>query len=757
MKIDKWFLLEENNSTTDSNRLMLRMVTSYSIFLLVILVMGIYLYFSTSKNIRTSFLHQNKAMLINSINAVDKDFDIMEVFCRQLLQDNTFRRLAAREEADLYFLSDGFSVKKELAANMYPEILLPINEYYIHLENTNYLLSSSHFVDQSLFYSGTRLYPAELYEDWVSYLENPEYFNTFLSLDNYSIAPNVHYYLYVIGLNQLSNRNAPASACFIIDAAKLGSLFSGIDLHNSGFLMITDEENQLLYMKSAAADPYDRAAYNPELITQLTYHNNYADLVMEGEPMTVIHQQSASSRWNYYLVQPASAYVQTFHSYQKMFLLILAFALVIGIWLVLFFSRRNVRPIVRLGQELHEAVETSNQLQEVVDKQKPIIRNSYVRQLMLGTVASPNEMHYIREYLNLKEESLCFNVLYGVIYNNESERMIVEELSDSEKPFPTVINAMQEYLGEPLLRYSPTDRTYAILLVCQKEEEDSFIMKMQEIVLKLHEYLLDEHSIWFFAGIGRNTDSLMNVWEAYQQAQEAINYATKNYFFLPYEIIKKDSNIFYYPPELSTKLIHFITSGNKAQVLELFNLIHQENIEERSLPVHLLKYLMSDIRNTLLKARFEAPSETDNSILDALDAKFDQHLSFKLCEDIAISLCDIFQVEHEDTSLASTIEKYIVEHYRDPSLCLNKISDEFQISESYFSHMFKEKTGANFSVYLENIRMKEAAKLVRETTTNLSELYVLVGYNNITTFRRAFKKTYGVTPSSMRDTTPGKK
>lgn len=53
--------------------------------------------------------------------------------------------------------------------------------------------------------------------------------------------------------------------------------------------------------------------------------------------------------------------------------------------------------------------------------------------------------------------------------------------------------------------------------------------------------------------------------------------------------------------------------------------------------------------------------------------------------------------------------------------------------------------------------MKEAARLIRETDNNLSELYVMVGYNNGNTFRRAFKKIYGVTPSSMRDATPGKK
>ena len=111
----------------------------------------------------------------------------------------------------------------------------------------------------------------------------------------------------------------------------------------------------------------------------------------------------------------------------------------------------------------------------------------------------------------------------------------------------------------------------------------------------------------------------MNVWECYQQASEAVSYTTKNYIFFPYEFIKKDSNVFYYPPEISTKLIHFISTGNTPQVLEMFNLIHQENIEERTLPVNLLKYLLSDIRNTLLKARFALPQDADPEAVKVLD------------------------------------------------------------------------------------------------------------------------------------------
>lgn len=186
--------------------------------------------------------------------------------------------------------------------------------------------------------------------------------------------------------------------------------------------------------------------------------------------------------------------------------------------------------------------------------------------------------------------------------------------------------------------------------------------------------------------------------------------------------------------------------------MELFNLIHQENIEERSLPINMVQFLLSDIRNTLLKARFALPQGTPKEVIQNLDECFAEHVSFKLCEDIALKLCTLFTKKSDDADLISLIEKYILDNYADPSMGLNKISDEFQISESYFSHLFKEKKGVNFSTYLESIRLNEASRLIRETDISLNELYLSVGYNNANSFRRAFKKIYGMTPSAMRDT-----
>ncbi len=447
-------------------------------------------------------------------------------------------------------------------------------------------------------------------------------------------------------------------------------------------------------------------------------------------------------------------FILYFYSRKMIFLLLGVLCLFLGGAFIFYMSKHLLHPITELIKQLQQSDEAKQQLAETVNNQKPIICHSYMNKLLSGNLSTEAEAAYIASYMGLNTvPSPHYNVLYAVAYNNfEDAQAGIEEPYDPDQTSMNNIihTALHKFFGENLHYTIPTTRTYVLLLSFDNTKTKNFILETQNIVLELHNYLLENYGIWLFAGLGKTTNNLTNIWESCQQAMEAVNYTTKNYIFLPYEMIKKNSRIFYYPTELSTKMVHFITTGNKAQVMELFNLIHEENIEQRSLPLNLIRFLLSDIRNTLLKARFALPENADKETVAALDLRFNEHLTFQLCEDLALTLCKLFAVKDENETLSTTIEKYIIANYKDPSLCLNKISDEFQISESYFSHMFKDKTGVNFSTYLEKIRMEEALRLIKETDTSLNELYIAVGYNNQNSFRRAFKKIYGVTPSSMR-------
>jgi AraC-like DNA-binding protein len=85
-------------------------------------------------------------------------------------------------------------------------------------------------------------------------------------------------------------------------------------------------------------------------------------------------------------------------------------------------------------------------------------------------------------------------------------------------------------------------------------------------------------------------------------------------------------------------------------------------------------------------------------------------------------------------------------------LGLYKVSSNFNLSEGYLSHFFKEATNENFTDYLEQIRMQHAVDLLKNTAFNISEIAEKVGYNSAQSFRRAFKRIKGVNPTTLRET-----
>ena len=69
---------------------------------------------------------------------------------------------------------------------------------------------------------------------------------------------------------------------------------------------------------------------------------------------------------------------------------------------------------------------------------------------------------------------------------------------------------------------------------------------------------------------------------------------------------------------------------------------------------------------------------------------------------------------------------------------------------TYFSKLFKDETGMNFSQYLMMVRMEEAKRLLSNPNYKVYEIAAKVGYNNSKHFNRAFKNYSGVTSEQFR-------
>lgn len=95
------------------------------------------------------------------------------------------------------------------------------------------------------------------------------------------------------------------------------------------------------------------------------------------------------------------------------------------------------------------------------------------------------------------------------------------------------------------------------------------------------------------------------------------------------------------------------------------------------------------------------------------------------------------------------IVNYINLHYYEP-VTLSDVADYFDISETYLSRYFKNKTGSNFINYLNDVRTDNAAFELRATQKSITNIAVDNGFSTPSVLNRYFRKKYGVTPTEYR-------
>ena len=81
---------------------------------------------------------------------------------------------------------------------------------------------------------------------------------------------------------------------------------------------------------------------------------------------------------------------------------------------------------------------------------------------------------------------------------------------------------------------------------------------------------------------------------------------------------------------------------------------------------------------------------------------------------------------------------------------LDDLATIAMISPNYFSSLFKKYTGMNVTEYIQNLRIKKACRLLKETDKNVINIAQEVGYNDNKFFYKVFKKIVGTTPAQYR-------
>ena len=83
-------------------------------------------------------------------------------------------------------------------------------------------------------------------------------------------------------------------------------------------------------------------------------------------------------------------------------------------------------------------------------------------------------------------------------------------------------------------------------------------------------------------------------------------------------------------------------------------------------------------------------------------------------------------------------------------LTLSRAAEVAGLERTYFSRFFHAVAGRTFSEWNRAIRMERAKALLLRRGPSILSIAITVGYTDITTFERAFKKYAGISPRAYR-------
>ena len=104
----------------------------------------------------------------------------------------------------------------------------------------------------------------------------------------------------------------------------------------------------------------------------------------------------------------------------------------------------------------------------------------------------------------------------------------------------------------------------------------------------------------------------------------------------------------------------------------------------------------------------------------------------------------------EESRRVQKVKEYINEHYAE-QLRLTDMAEIVGMSPVAFSRFFRQRTGRTLSEYIVDIRLGFAARMLVDSSKNISEICYECGFNNLSNFNRTFKAKRRYTPREFRD------
>lgn len=728
-------------------------------------------YASTFRIVEKEINISSQTLLQNTGSIVDKTIEEIENITLRLAFDSQIQRFI--NMAPLSTGSSDLIAVRDAWYKISDYKLKTTNDYIIDLtisSNINAITISTSipYSKYPFFYNSMFSYGDLNYSKWRDLFMNTYHSNDFLSAREVNLLGKKYNAIAYLQSLPVSSGDNPKGIIFaLINVDQLNNLLAPIKYSPESTVLIFDGNDQLLLNNNAKSN-----INMSDIKDALSRDETNQQLSMNKEDYTLTYYKSPKSKWTYVSIHPKKVITQKLIVWKRTITILICCSLIVGILLVYYMSWRNANPINDIYQTVAgESTKPSDSVQQSYDN----LKGSIVF-LMRDQIRLKDEMG---QQLKLLKNSYLKQLLSNG-FVNESERNIYAQKADINMNYSSYLCAI----------VTSTNNQDNTINFNETKSIDMTIDKTQSFILSIHEnsFFLDINTgqfVWIYChdtlnetelykdftatvyslidkietmndlsvhvDIGLPVYTQSDCFQSYQSALSVSEYHMEHDsdVVLWYTDIVKRQESFRFPVETELKLVNQIKEGMTPNVVREVEHLITENLKHRALSteryhqfINTLLFILTRL-NENLEENMRIIIPPFNRLIRMKKNNVGDQI-IRLFTNIARQYQN--SINEQQTRLKDELVGFINDHYDNANLTLFDLAEEFNMSESSIHSFFKKYLNTTFPRYLENVRIRKACRLLMDEV-NVNIIAAQVGYISPHSFRRAFKRVKGVTPT----------
>ena len=753
-----------------------RFILSYIVILGIPLLIGSFFYREVVILMELDAKNANQSLLIQVRDVLDRRFEEIDSIAKQIAmmpEVNTLLNSGPIETASPEFYKV-WNVWNDMPNHTLTNTF--INSVYVFFRNANIVVSyRSAFINKPIFYDRSLKHPEFDFQEWQELLWMKPHNSLYLPATAFTINDrkrNVVPYLQSIPVGMLNN---PKGVIMIlIEEKEIQNLLRKINIGNNGFVYVTNEKEDIItYILG------NSSVIHPSEIAETYIREGY--MRFKDDRMLISRVVSRYNGWSYISVVSRDLVMARVNYAKQVGLAIIAVSLFMGISMACFLAYRNTKPIKDivsmvkklkpermekndlkytddynyLQDSILNMAQTNRQLKDEFDKHLPELRISFLSRLLNGEFTSQDEIYNYCAHIGLEIKGQNYTVVAlridGFDDLADLRRLKHLELIKTyiKSEFEKLENTRVYCLDVSLIKV-------AALMISDDVDEKSNANVIKNIIDGIYLDIKNTFDKDLFFAVGGTYEDTLSIVSSFNEAKQALEYKghnQKNVAMWFSEMPQRGEDC-YYPIDLELRLISCVKAGNVEEMKRIIGTVYIENFVKRQLSSEMIEQLVFLMKGTILRELGYMRSDGHiNEILKKTETVMCSDEIFRVIQEAHCLVCQLVNdsKRNDKLDLKNKVIEYIDQFFMQQNLCIYKMAEQFKVSEAYMYCFFKENMGITFSDYLEAKRIHCACALLTSADLPIKEVANNSGYGNDHTFRRAFKKVIGVTPSEYKN------